>query len=209
MYKWPSPPSRHSSLSRASSWEEFFSRAALVKVAILDFDGVFTDNSVLEGGPSDFLKQKRWSYQDGIGVSILRSIGIPVCIVTGTSDAHAHTAESVVRRWNGLKTAREGNWNPVTLFTNVSGVSKVRVAEQWITGLGLSWADSIAMGDDLPDASLLQRARVTVAPLSAELCIKDIVDVVTRREGGSGAVRDLANLILEARGLNPLSLPSL
>lgn len=201
--------SPHGSLSRASSWEDFFVQVSRMQAVILDFDGVFTDNSVLEGESIHPLKQKRWSYHDGIGVSILRAIGIPVCIVTGTKDAHAYTAETVVKRWNELRSAREGNWKPVTLFTGVSGVSKVLAAEQWLSNLDVSWGDSLAMGDDLPDVALLQRAGVTLAPVSAELCIQEIVDVVTRRKGGFGAVRDLANLVLESKGLDPLSLPSL
>lgn len=202
-------PSLHASLSRASSWDVFFTKVASVRAAVFDFDGVFTDNSVLEGESTHPLKQKRWSYHDGIGVSILRAIGIPVCIVTGTKGPHAHTAETVVKRWNELRTARDGNWKPVTLFSGASGVSKVLAAEQWLSDLGVSWSDTLAMGDDLPDVALLWKAGVTVAPLSAEFCVQEIVDVVTRRSGGFGAVRDLANLVLESKGLDPLTLPSL
>lgn len=179
-----------------------------LKGMIFDVDGVFTDNRVPEGGD---LKLKYRSYYDGQGVSLLRAIGIEVCLVTNEKDASAKHIVDVVAKWNGLPSSlsqdKPDGWAHVTLYQGMGGEKKVLAAEDWFYRNGLSWANCGAMGDDLVDAPMLKKAVLRCAPSSAELAIQELVHFVSRRRGGYGAVRDIANFILEVRGINPLDLP--
>ncbi|HXJ31862.1 MAG TPA: HAD hydrolase family protein, partial [Gemmatimonadales bacterium] len=56
------------------------------------------------------------------------------------------------------------------------------------------------VGDDLPDLPLLRRAALPIAVANAVPEIKEAARVVTERAGGQGAAREVAELILEARG---------
>lgn len=55
------------------------------------------------------------------------------------------------------------------------------------------------MGDDVPDLPVLKLAGLATAPTDAEPCIRDIVDWVSPKAGGNGAVRSLAELVLRAQ----------
>lgn len=186
-----------------------FELVNLIKAVIFDFDGVFTDNSVLEGAP---YKGKWRSHTDGQGVSLLRAIGIRVALITNETGDHAQAVESLVKKWNGLPSAQkpleEGGWAPVELFTGMGGVRKIEAAMQFLSKIDVSFEECAAMGDDLVDVPLLRKVGFPAAPISAERIVKEMVQFVSERPGGSGAVRDLVNFILEAREIDPTTLPT-
>jgi len=175
---------------------------------IFDFDGVMTNNQALEGMG---MKPKWRSHYDGQGVSLLRAIGIRLCVITNERGASAQAAIELVESWNNLPSSRRPEnllgWEHVALFTNRSGEKKVLAAEEWFAALGLSWEVCAVMGDDLVDIPMLQRACFRVAPVSAECVVRDIAHFVSHRRAGAGAVRDFANFVLEVRGITPLLLP--
>lgn len=187
-----------------------------IKGILFDVDGVFTDNRVVEGGDA---KPKSRSYYDGQGVSLLRAVGIRVCLVTNEKGASAKHIEDVVENWNNLPSSKKwdawssreydgmGIWERAHLFTGMGGAKKVVAAEQWFAETGLDWSVCAAMGDDLVDVDMLKRSMFRAAPASGELVIREFAHFVSKRPGGYGAVRDLANFILEMKGIDPLSVP--
>jgi len=187
--------------------KNIFELAKRIKAVIFDFDGVFTDNSVLEGAP---FKGKFRSHYDGQGVSLLRAVGIKVAVITGEKDIHAESVVGLVEKFNNLPSAKkpleDGGWAPVTLFTGMGGAKKVEAAEQFLSKIGVSFEECAAMGDDLVDVPLLRKVAFPVAPAQAETIVKKIALLVTKRPGGSGAIRDFVNFILDARGIDPTTL---
>ena len=189
-----------------------YSQAAVITVAtrikgvIFDGDGVLTNNRVLEG-ISDV--KPRWrSHYDGQGISLLRAIGIRICFITNESGVAAEAIKGLVERWNNLPSCTSGVWSTVELFEGRGGERKVEAAEKWLLQYNLCWADCAVMGDDLVDVSMLRKAGLKVAPSSAELVVLGMAEFVSRRPGGSGAIRDLANFILEMRNVDPTTLPT-
>lgn len=182
--------------------------ARSITAVISDVDGVFNDNRILEGAP---FKPKFRSYYDGQGLSLLRSIGIPICLLTNEHGPRAKSIIDMVKKWNTLPSSSrktgDGGWAHVTLVMGVGGKQKVQEAEAWLKKIGGTFDTCAYMGDDVLDAPLLRKVALAAAPAQAEEVIKNIVTFVARREGGSGAFRDLANLILEAKGIDPLELP--
>jgi len=61
--------------------------------------------------------------------------------------------------------------------------------------------ETIVMGDDLPDLALLGACGLFAAPRNAVAEVRKRAGLVTRAAGGAGAVRELAQRILEARGV--------
>ncbi len=179
-----------------------------IRGVIFDVDGVFTDNRVPEGGDS---KMKYRSYYDGQGVSLLRAIGVRVCLVTNEKEASAKHIVDVVEKWNKLPSSlsddNPGGWEHVGLFTGVGGAKKGAVAEQWLNECNLEWNDCGVMGDDLVDYSMFKLAAFRAVPISGELVLQDEAHFISRRPAGNGAVRDFVNFILEEKGINPLGLP--
>ena len=86
-------------------------------------------------------------------------------------------------------------------------VRKLEVLNGWLQECGIDISCCAGMGDDLVDVPFLQAVAFRAAPISADYSIRNLVDFISNRPGGSGAVRDLANFILEVKGINPLTLP--
>lgn len=190
------------------SAERAYALAKTIRAVVFDVDGVFTDNRVLEGAP---YKGKWRSYYDGQGISLLRAVGIAVCFITNEKGESAAAITGIVDKFNNLPSSQRpdnmGGWRPVRLFTGMGGIKKVTAAEEFLRDVGVDWEDCAAMGDDLVDVPLLQYAALRAAPPSAELVIRRMCHFVSERPGGNGAIRDFANFILEAREIDPLSLP--
>jgi 3-deoxy-D-manno-octulosonate 8-phosphate phosphatase (KDO 8-P phosphatase) len=167
--------------------------ARRVRLVLLDVDGVLTDNGVWVGGapgtPADTaggppVELKRFDIQDGLGVKLLVAAGIAVELLSGRE------SPATTRR------ARELNVHS----TQVDGGFKLRAAEERLAAHGLPWADVAVVGDDLADLPLLRRAGLPVAVANAVEEVRALACWATTRPGGSGAVREFAHALLEARG---------
>ena len=184
--------------------EDIFSRAKKIKAVALDGDGVIFTGHVLEGFEGGFGKIR--SHADGQGISLLRSSGIMICCITGESGTNARFLESLVEKWNGLPSVKEGRWKPVKVFAGAERTGKTDLLKSWLREHGISLSECAAMGDDMTDCDLLNAVGdaggLAAAPAQAEEVVKKIVHFVAPRRGGDGAIRDLANLILEAKGVD-------
>lgn len=182
--------------------------ARSIRAVISDVDGVFTNNQVLEGAP---FKAKWRSYYDGQGVSLLRAIGLRICLITNESGDSAKHITDVVAKWNSLpsssKTKSDDGWHHVELYTGRGGTKKVEAATEWLDKIGVPFDLCAYMGDDLVDVALLQKVALRAAPIQADPHIKGIVHFISERTGGMGAFRDFANFILDVSGVDPLTLP--
>ncbi|MEZ6019439.1 MAG: HAD hydrolase family protein [Planctomycetota bacterium] len=69
--------------------------------------------------------------------------------------------------------------------------------------LGIPPERTISMGDDLPDLGLARRSALFIAPRNARADVRQRADFVTRSRGGAGAVREVCEWILHAKGIWP------
>lgn len=179
--------------------------ARRITVAVFDADGVIFPAETVAGNG---VVEKRWCYNDGQGVSLLRAIGVHVLFVTSEKDAAVEPIKYLVERWNNLPSTKTGGWRPVSLCCNVGGDAKVNATQEFLDKMGAAFEQCSYMGDDLVDAALMRKVALPVAPQQAEQAIKNISLLVTERKGGKGAVRDFANFVLGVRNINPFTLPS-
>ncbi len=157
-------------------------RAQAVKIIFFDVDGVLTDGGLHYSEAGEVIK--RFHVLDGQGFKMLQRAGIVVAVITGRdSPALRHRLKAL-----GVEHA-------------VYGTEDKRPAAQAIlTRLGLDWSQAAAMGDDWPDLPLLQRCVLACAPANAHAENLARAQVITQRPGGSGAVRELCDLVLTAQG---------
>jgi 3-deoxy-D-manno-octulosonate 8-phosphate phosphatase (KDO 8-P phosphatase) len=159
-------------------------RAALASARLLalDVDGTLTDGSIVYSGEVEVV---RFHVHDGQGLAWLRRAGVDVAWITGRGSraTRVRATECGVR----------------ALSTGVK--DKRRALESVQAELGVSPEETVAMGDDLPDLALYRRARFLAAPADARPEVRAAADLVTRAGGGRGAVRELCEAILAARGL--------
>jgi len=153
-----------------------------VALLVLDVDGVLTDGGVRLD--ADGREGKRFDVQDGLGIKLLQKAGVAVAIITGRSSE----AVAVRARELGIERVHQG----VT--------DKVAVLDGILADLGLEPRQAAYMGDDLPDLGPLRRVGFPAAPANAVPEVRRLVRHVTRAAGGRGAVRELAQHLLEAQG---------
>lgn len=190
------------------SMADLVTAARVVRVFFCDSDGVMFPNTVWMGAP---FKAKYRSYYDGQGVSLLRAIGIRVVFITNEKGDSAAAIRDTIEKFNGLPSSKsESNpngWEHVVLYEGRGGAKKLDTANEFLTQNGVSLTEAAYMGDDLVDIPLLKAVALPAAPAQAEKAVRDICAFVAEREGGAGAIRDFANMVLEARGVDPFTLP--
>jgi 3-deoxy-D-manno-octulosonate 8-phosphate phosphatase (KDO 8-P phosphatase) len=156
--------------------------AAGLRIVLLDVDGVMTDGGIIFIG-SD-LEAKRFDVHDGMGINMLRAAGLMVGIVT------SRTSEVVQRRAAEL--------NIDELFQGVKDKPQVLPTLQEKYGIGP--AQTAFVGDDLQDIPLLRRVGIPIAVQNAAPEVKGCCSYVTQAAGGRGAVREIAEWLLDLRG---------
>ena len=190
---------------------ELRDRLQSIRVLVSSVSGVLNNNQdiigELDGKPFKGLVR---SHYDGQGVSLLRAIGIHVAFVSSDWLSPDGPVADLVRRWNDLPSAKAQTnpWPPVKLIWDVVGTEQIKPVERWLNGIGLSFASCAVMGHDLVQVPLLKEGLLRVAPAQAEDVVKKMAHYITPRPGGNGALRDFANLLLEARGVDPTTLPT-
>jgi 3-deoxy-D-manno-octulosonate 8-phosphate phosphatase (KDO 8-P phosphatase) len=160
--------------------------ARRIRLVGLDVDGVMTDGGIYLGASGEqTLEFKRYDIQDGLGVLFLRNAGLIVTIVTG------RVSESV-----RLRAAELG-------ITDVAQDAQARKLPAFLAMLrrhGVRPEEAAFIGDDFPDLSILRQVGLPVAVENAVDEIKEVCSIHLRRRGGYGAIREFAELLLQARG---------
>ena len=158
--------------------------ARRLKLVGFDVDGVLTDNGVYIGMAGDHpVEFKRFHIQDGLGVRMLRAAGL---VVVWASARRSNATE--------LR-ARELKVDEV-----VQDNKKLAAFAAVLERRGVDWDESAFVGDDLADIPVLRRVALPIAVANAVPEVLAAACVVTTVPGGQGAVREVAERILKARG---------
>lgn len=154
------------------------SKLRRIKVLLLDVDGVLTDGGVYYTAAGH--EAKKFNTQDGYGIVKLQQAGIKVGIITG------RTSEIVKRRAEelGIEEVHQNLEEKIVAYEGILVRFNVR-------------DDEVAyVGDDEPDLPILRRVGFSAAPAGAVDVVERSVDYLCKRKGGSGAVREVIDLLL-------------
>jgi 3-deoxy-D-manno-octulosonate 8-phosphate phosphatase (KDO 8-P phosphatase) len=157
-------------------------RAARIRLAVFDVDGVLTDGKLWY--TADDHELKAFHVHDGLGLKRLLANGIEVAIIT------ARVSHVVTERMAELGVAH--------VYQDQK--NKHACLEQLLHALRLS-ADQVAYtGDDLPDLVAMQAVGLSIAVADAHAWVRERAHWRTRLGGGAGAAREVCDLILAAQG---------
>ena len=157
-------------------------KLASIRLVAFDVDGVFTDGRFYLS--DDGVESKTFNTQDGFGVRQLLRAGIAVAVISGRQSG------AVARRMTelGVPHVVQGCGDKVAALNGI------------IETLGISAPECIYVGDDIPDLPLLEHVGVSIAVANAVKPLHDLCDYTTSASGGFGAVREVCDLVLSARG---------
>ena len=165
-----------------SKGSEPIKRLKNIKLLLLDVDGVLTNGSIIYNDHG--IETKIFNVKDGLGIRLLMEAGIKVCILTGRrSDALTH---------------RCNNLNIHLVFDGIK--DKAAALDYVLDMTGVSAKEIAFVGDDLPDLSLMKIVGVSIAVADAHEIVRERSDMITSATGGAGAVREVCELILKAKG---------
>lgn len=162
--------------------EELRDKMRRIRIMILDVDGVLTDGGIFID--DEGRETKRFDVRDGHGLKMLMRCDVEIILLTGrTSKAVEHRALDL-----GIKEVYQGVWNKLKVFEDISRKKN-------------SCREEIAfVGDDVVDVPVLKRAGFSASVADAAEDVKRVVDYIAELPGGKGAVREICEMILKAKG---------
>jgi len=149
----------------------------------MDVDGVLTDGKL--HFTSDGKEFKTFDAQDGHGIAMAQRVGLTIGFISG------RPSKATTRRAEDLG---------VTIVLQ-KPTNKMDMVDQVKAQHGFTNNEIAFMGDELVDLPVLRRVGLAVAVPNAMDEVKRVAHYVTRRRGGDGAVREVIEMILKARGL--------
>jgi 3-deoxy-D-manno-octulosonate 8-phosphate phosphatase (KDO 8-P phosphatase) len=153
-----------------------------IRLVAFDVDGVFTDGRFYLS--DDGIESKAFHTQDGYGIRRLLDAGIEVAVISGRKSRAVEKRMSEL----GVPHVAQGCGD------------KVAALDKIIAGLCISAGDCAYVGDDIPDLPLLTHVGYAIAVANAVPALHQQCDHSTTARGGSGAVREVCELILGAQG---------
>jgi 3-deoxy-D-manno-octulosonate 8-phosphate phosphatase (KDO 8-P phosphatase) len=163
--------------------------AGRIRILLMDVDGVLTDGRLyfLPGPDGKMVETKAFDSQDGIALRWLNWYNIQTGVISGRdSPATLERAQQVSMTW-----VFQGH------------IEKIPIIEKVMAEAGAKPEEVAYIGDDLTDIVVMRRVGLSVATANARVEVKKSATVVTDAPGGAGAVREVVELILKAKGIWP------
>jgi 3-deoxy-D-manno-octulosonate 8-phosphate phosphatase (KDO 8-P phosphatase) len=162
--------------------KEQIKKAAQIKALFFDVDGVLTDGKIIYDSAGN--ESKQFNVKDGYIISHLKKAGILVGIITGR--------ESVVVSNRAAELKLD--------FCHQGIMDKQSVFEKLVKFHKLKKKQVAYIGDDINDLGALRACGLSACPADAVAYVKSEVEIITSAKGGEGVVREVADLILAAKG---------
>jgi 3-deoxy-D-manno-octulosonate 8-phosphate phosphatase (KDO 8-P phosphatase) len=161
-------------------------RAAKIRLLLMDVDGVLTNGLIynVPGAHGDVFETKGFNSQDGIALQWLAWNGFQSGVITGRESQ----AVEVRAKQVGMTYVYQGH------------IEKVPILEEIMQRSGFALDQIAYVGDDLTDVPILRRAGLAFATANARPEVKRCAHHVTAAAGGDGAVREIAEILLQAQG---------
>jgi 3-deoxy-D-manno-octulosonate 8-phosphate phosphatase (KDO 8-P phosphatase) len=168
---------------------DLYSKAAKVKLLLMDVDGVLTDGRLynVPGPDGKVVETKGFDSQDGIALQWLNWHGIVTGVISGR-DSPATTERA---RQCKMKYVYQGH------------IEKIPILEEILRDAGCAPDEVAYVGDDFTDVVIMRRVGLAIAVGNAREEVKKAAHWVTEAKGGSGAVREICETLMKAKGLWP------
>jgi 3-deoxy-D-manno-octulosonate 8-phosphate phosphatase (KDO 8-P phosphatase) len=161
---------------------DILARAARIRLALFDVDGVLTDGRLLYS--DDGRELKAFHVHDGLGLKRLIANGIEVGIITS--------------RLSHMVTERTAELGIAHVYQGQA--DKLACYRELLHALKLEPEQTSYCGDDLPDLRVMLQAGLAIAVANAHPLVVERAHWRTRLRGGDGAVREVCDLLLAAQG---------
>ncbi|MBU5612555.1 acylneuraminate cytidylyltransferase [Geomonas azotofigens] len=153
-----------------------------IRLLAVDVDGTLTDAGMYWSAEGDRLK--KFNTRDAKGLQLVREAGVDVAVLTSENSP--------------IVTARMAKLGITRCYTGVE--DKQSCLLELVRDLNIDLGQVAYIGDDVNDLACLKLSGFSACPGDAVDAVRAVVHHVSRHAGGMGAVRELCQMILEARG---------
>jgi 3-deoxy-D-manno-octulosonate 8-phosphate phosphatase (KDO 8-P phosphatase) len=161
----------------------------MIKLLVFDIDGTLTDGKITYD--ANGVETKSFDVKDGAAIEAWnKKFGFKSAFITGRK------SEIVKRRGEELGVSY--------IYQGVG--DKCLVLEEILKSEGLAFSQVAAIGDDLNDMKMLSLVKLSFCPNDATDDLKEIVNVVSKKNGGNGAAREMIEYVLKSQDLELKSL---
>lgn len=165
-------------------------KLAGIKALILDVDGVLTDDHIYIG--PDGFEIKKFHIGDGLNIVLSMRTGLEIVIMSNRPSPATTTRMKDL----GVKHVIQKHGDKGRLVKEYFKRKKLKI----------NMAQTAFIGNDIMDIPLMHHVGLKIAVNDAYPELKAIVDFVTVKKGGQGAVREVLDLYFKGRRLNPADL---
>lgn len=162
--------------------QNFREKLKNITTFIFDFDGVLSDGKIWALPNGDQLRAT--GVKDGYALHYALNKGYRIAVISGGY------SESMQLRYN--------NFPGMEFYLKVG--NKIKVFNEYLQKHNITADEVLMMGDDIPDYQILKLCGIKTCPADAAHEIKEIVDYISFRNGGDGAVRDVIEQVMRAQG---------
>jgi len=161
-------------------------RASRIKLLLMDVDGVLTDGRLynVPDAEGKMTETKGFDSQDGIGLQWLSWKGIKTGVISGRQ------SPATVERARQCKMA----------YVYQGHTEKIPILEEILADAKIDKDEVAYIGDDFTDIVIMHRVGLAIATANARPQVKKEAHYITQAVGGSGAVREVVELLLQAQG---------
>lgn len=156
-------------------------RCKKIKLVLTDVDGVLTDGGMYYSNEGDVMK--KFHVRDGMGVTLLRRNQIPTIIITKEET-------DMVKRWAERMKIEK-------LYDGVK--NKESLLKKICTEFSLKESEIAYIGDDVNDLELMKKVGFSATPKDGIKQAKRLADYICTLKGGNGVLREIADVILDAK----------
>ena len=150
-----------------------------VKMVVSDFDGIFTDNTIIIS--EDKKISRRISFKDVMGVSLLVKNGYQVGIISGEKNSAIETMAQ--------------KFQITEIHQNIR--IKIDVLKDILKKYNLTQEEYVYIGDDVNDLECLNFAKYKITVPHAVEKVKNVDKIqITQSEAGNGAFREVADCLV-------------
>ncbi|MBQ8581601.1 MAG: HAD-IIIA family hydrolase [Alistipes sp.] len=155
---------------------------ARIEAMIFDVDGVMTDGRIIPTAEGDFIRC--YNCKDGYALAYAIRHGYRVCVITG---GYGKILERRLRML-GMQDFY------------IDCMDKISTLREYMKKYKLNPENVLYMGDDIPDLECMREVGMPVCPADSAAEVIECSRYVSEFEGGRGAVRDIVEQVLRARG---------
>lgn len=153
-----------------------------IRLIIFDVDGVLSASTV--GMDSEGMPLRTLNIKDGYAIQLAVKKGLPIAIISGGRSA------AVEKRYQYLGMTE----------IHMGAGMKMQTYEALLEKYGVTDADVLYMGDDIPDLQVMQRVGCACCPKDAAPEVRAVSCYISDYKGGYGCARDVVEQVLRAQG---------